>query len=233
MLRHRTRIPSERPLRNIENKHKLYREVGLIGKALGHEVRLELIELIAQCPQSVEQLTEILHEDYKSISAHLRVLFRAGLVRCTRDGRYQRYQLTSPKVAALAVMLRETAEQSMSTLSELESEIGVTKYAMEVEDAVRWASQGKIILIDVRPEKEFNAGHLPHAINIPLNTINERIDELPDSVTLVAYCRGPYCFLAQEAARIFSKHHRRLRILNEGVMEWMSHGELLEETKDA
>lgn len=91
---------------NLECKHRLYKKVGLIGKAFSHEVRLELIELLSQCPQTVEKLSEMLDEDYKSISAHLRVLYRAGLVTCTRNGRFQRYGLASPKVAALAVMIR-------------------------------------------------------------------------------------------------------------------------------
>ncbi len=218
----------ESPLSHLETKHQLYKEVGLIGKALGHEVRLELIELLAQCPQSVEKLTEILHEDYKSISAHLRVLYRAGLVDCIREGRYQRYYLTSPKVAALAVMLRETAEQSIRTLTTLERENGIVQAALGVEDAVHYASQGKLILIDVRPEAEFVTGHLPHAINMPVDQIPQHISELPDNVTVAAYCRGPYCFLAHEAARIFAEHGRRLQIIPEGVMEWASHGAQLE-----
>ena len=142
---------------NLECKHRLYKKVGLIGKAFSHEVRLELIELLSQCPQTVEKLSEMLDEDYKSISAHLRVLYRAGLVTCTRNGRFQRYGLASPKVAALAVMIRETAEQS-----------------------------------------------------------------------LAAYCRGPYCFLAHEAAAILEASGRRLQVIPSGVMEWSSRGAELE-----
>lgn len=212
----------------LDSKHQLYKEVGLIGKALGHEARLELIELLAQCPQTVEKLTEILLIDYKSISAHLRVLYRAGLVDSFRDGRYQRYYLTSPKVAALAVMLRETAEQSIRTLPGLERSKGIPQASLGIDDAVHYASEGKLVLIDVRPEEEFRTGHLPHAINIPLDRLHERIPTLPTDIALAAYCRGPYCFLAHEAARIFSRYGRRLQVIPAGVMEWASHGAQLE-----
>ena len=134
------------PLSNLECKHRLYKKVGLIGKAFSHEVRLELIELLSQCPQTVEKLSEMLDEDYKSISAHLRVLYRAGLVTCTRNGRFQRYGLASPKVAALAVMIRETAEQSIAELPCLEAESGIPNASLGIEDAVHYASEGKLIL---------------------------------------------------------------------------------------
>ena len=142
---------------NLECKHRLYKKVGLIGKAFSHEVRLELIELLSQCPQTVEKLSEMLDEDYKSISAHLRVLYRAGLVTCTRNGRFQRYGLASPKVTALAVMIRETAEQSIAELPCLEAESGIPNASLGIEDAVHYASEGKLILLDVRPAEEFAA----------------------------------------------------------------------------
>ena len=213
---------------NLESKHRLYKEVSLIGKAFSHEVRLELIELLSQCPQTVEKLTEMLNEDYKSISAHLRVLYRAGLVTCTRDGRHQRYGLSSPKVAALAVMIRETAEQSISELHDLEADSGIPSASLGIEDAVHYASEGKLILLDVRPEEEFAAGHLPHAVNMPIHTLEARQHELPRGVALAAYCRGPYCFLAHEAAAILEASGRRLQIIPSGVMEWSSRGSELE-----
>ena len=183
---------------NLECKHRLYKKVGLIGKAFSHEVRLELIELLSQCPQTVEKLSEMLDEDYKSISAHLRVLYRAGLVTCTRNGRFQRYGLASPKVTALAVMIRETAEQSIAELPCLEAESGIPNASLGIEDAVHYASEGK------------------------------RMHELPRGMALAAYCRGPYCFLAHEAAAILEASGRRLQVIPSGVMEWSSRGAELE-----
>lgn len=213
---------------NLECKHRLYKKVGLIGKAFSHEVRLELIELLSQCPQTVEKLSEMLDEDYKSISAHLRVLHRAGLVTCTRNGRFQRYGLASPKVTALAVMIRETAEQSIAELPCLEAESGIPNASLGIEDAVHYASEGKLILLDVRPAEEFAAGHLPHAINMPIEMLGKRMHELPRGMALAAYCRGPYCFLAHEAAAILEASGRRLQVIPSGVMEWSSRGAELE-----
>ena len=197
---------------NLECKHRLYKKVGLIGKAFSHEVRLELIELLSQCPQTVEKLSEMLDEDYKSISAHLRV----------------RYGLASPKVTALAVMIRETAEQSIAELPCLEAESGIPNASLGIEDAVHYASEGKLILLDVRPAEEFAAGHLPHAINMPIEMLGKRMHELPRGMALAAYCRGPYCFLAHEAAAILEASGRRLQVIPSGVMEWSSRGAELE-----
>ena len=213
---------------NLECKHRLYKKVGLIGKAFSHEVRLELIELLSQCPQTVEKLSEMLDEDYKSISAHLRVLYRAGLVTCTRNGRFQRYGLASPKVTALAVMIRETAEQSIAELPCLAAGSGIAHRSGGLAVRVHLRCEGKLILLDVRPAEEFTAGHLPHAINMPIEMLGKRMHELPRGMALAAYCRGPYCFLAHEAAAILEASGRRLQVIPSGVMEWSSRGAELE-----
>ena len=147
---------------------------------------------------------------------------------CTRNGRFQRYGLASPKVTALAVMIRETAEQSIAELPCLEAESGIPNASLGIEDAVHYASEGKLILLDVRPAEEFAAGHLPHAINMPIEMLGKRMHELPRGMALAAYCRGPYCFLAHEAAAILEASGRRLQVIPSGVMEWSSRGAELE-----
>ena len=182
----------------------------------------------SQCPQTVEKLSEMLDEDYKSISAHLRVLYRAG----ARDLHPQRplpaLWACEFKVTALAVMIRETAEQSIAELPCLEAESGIPNASLGIEDAVHYASEGKLILLDVRPAEEFAAGHLPHAINMPIEMLGKRMHELPRGMALAAYCRGPYCFLAHEAAAILEASGRRLQVIPSGVMEWSSRGAELE-----
>lgn len=213
-------------MRNIERKHQLYERVSLLGRALGHETRLELLEMLSQCPQTVEKLASMLDHDIKAVSAHLKVLHKAGLVTSTREGRFIRYALRTPKVAALAVLLRETAENTDRDLAGLVSTM-VPNAHMDLRQAVEAAGRGQIVLIDVRPHEEYAAGHLPHAVSMPLDTIRERSDELPTDAVLVAYCRGPYCFQAREAQKIFEEQGRHLRIIPAGVMEWASRGEVL------
>lgn len=216
-------------MRNIERKHQLYQHVGMLGRAIGHATRLELLEMLSQCPQTVDKLAQILDLDIKAVSAHLKVLARAGLVRSTREGRFIRYALTSPKVSALAVMLRETAEQIDPSLAGLVAQIN-SPVQMDLRQAVEAAERGQIMLIDVRSPEEFDEGHLPHAVNLPWNTIAEHAKDLPEDLVLVAYCRGPYCFQAREAQRRLENVGRRLRIVSAGVMEWSSRGEMLVKT---
>ena len=195
-------------MRNIERRHQLYGRVSLLGRALGHETRLELLELLSQCPQTVEKLAATLDHDVKAVSAHLKVLAKAGLVAATREGRFMRYALKSPKVAALAVLLRETAEQIDRDLAGLVHEV-VPKAHVDLRQAVDAAGRGQIVLIDVRPAEEYAAGHLPNAVSMPLDELEARMGELAQDAVLVAYCRGPYCFQALEAKKIFEAHGRR------------------------
>lgn len=213
-------------MRNIERKHQLYGRVSLLGRALGYETRLELLELLSQCPQTVEKLAATLDHDVKAVSAHLKVLAKAGLVAATREGRFMRYALKSPKVAALAVLLRETAEQIDRDLAGLVHEV-VPKAHVDLRQAVDAAGRGQIVLIDVRPAEEYAAGHLPNAVSMPLDELEARMGELAQDAVLVAYCRGPYCFQALEAKKIFEAHGRSLRVIPAGVMEWASRGEAL------
>lgn len=210
---------------NINLKHRLYEQVGIVAKALGHETRLELVELLAQAPRTVERLAEMLRVDVRSASAHLKVLARAGLVRSEREGRFQRYRLTSPKVAQLAVTLRETAELALRPLHDLVAETGDRHDEMDLAQATALAEAGRIRLVDVRDPEEFAAGHLPHAVNLPLERLETDPPEIPEGAVLVAYCRGPYCFKAKRAAEILARRGVQLRILSAGVMEWQSRGE--------
>ena len=112
---------------------------------------------------------------------------------------------------------RETAEQSIAELSSLEAESGIPNASLGIEDAVHYASEGKLILLDVRPEEEFAAGHLPHAVNMPIETLGKRVHELPRGMALAAYCRGPYCFLAHEEPRGIPGNAAATRHQNEGL----------------
>lgn len=212
----------------IDTKHLLYQQVSSVGRALGHETRLELIEMIAQSPQTVEKLANILSTDIKSVSAHLKVLQRAGLVASTREGRFQRYRITNSKVVALAVLLRETAERTVQSLSDMRASKRNSLDRLDLAEAVKLAKQGKLTLIDVRDTEEFRAGHIPYAHNIPVTDLERKVPLLPHDVPIAAYCRGPYCFLALQAKSRLAALGRSLFIISEGVMEWESQGYALE-----
>lgn len=214
-------------MQNIEIKHALYKQVGVIGKALGHETRLEIVELLSQCPQTVEKIAEMLSTDIKSVSAHLKVLTNAGLVSCTRQGRFMRYELLDADIMRLAVLLGQTALRTVKPLADMVKDIPQTGETVSLAEALEKTKAGNAILIDVRPSEEFASGHLPNALSMPLDTLGKNILELPTDVELVAYCRGRFCLKAKEAAQTFAKYGRVLRIVPVGVMEWVAQGNVL------
>lgn len=209
-------------MENIERKHALYRQVGLIAKALGHEMRLEIIELLTQCPHTVEKIAELLNANVKTVSAQLKILASAGLVKSQRQGRFVLYSLADENAVRLAVMLQSAAPNVLDC-----STGDASTLSMSIDDAVNEAQLGQLLLIDVRPSDEFHAGHLPCAKNMPLDSLGDNIKELPDDKKLVAYCRGAYCFKAKEAAKVFARYGKKLDILSTGVMEWVSRGKAL------
>lgn len=197
----------------------------MVGKALGHETRLELIELISQCPSTVEALANSLSVDIRSVSVHLRILVEAGFLKSVKEGRFRRYSVTSPRVVQLAVMLRQTAEELCA--GRFESSSGLDE-GLSIDEAAELAARGRLFLIDVRRPEEFAAGHVPGAVNMPLSEIDSRIDEIPDEAVLAAYCRGPYCFEAMKAKEKLKKHGKELNVIRAGVMEWSCMGGTLE-----
>lgn len=223
-----------RAVAHIDRKHQLYAHVSLLGRALGQQTRLEIIEILAQCPRTVEMLSNILHTDIKSVSAHLKVLLKAGLVTAQRRGRFRRYAVASPRVLELAVLLGQTARETETVAVENRRKAiedagsdrtdSLPDADLDVDTALECARRHELTLLDVRPTEEFAAAHLPHAVSMPLETLEAHIDELPSETPCAAYCRGSYCFLAQKAADVFARHGRKLLIVREGVLDWLGGG---------
>lgn len=209
---------------HIEDKHKLYKEVSVVGRALGHETRLELLEILGQSPRTVEVLAELISTDLKSVSNHLQILARAGLVTATREGRRQRYALSGAWVADLAVTLRTAAERASTALAELDAELAGDEELLSMEEAAARVAAGRMTLIDVRPASEYAAGHIPGAVHAEVDDVEALAESLPEALELGAYCRGPYCFLARDAAERLARRGRKLHLVREGVMEWRAQG---------
>ena len=166
-------------------------------------------------------LSAILQTDIKSVSAHLKVLRKAGLVCVEHCGNFRRYSVANARVLELAVLMSRTARET----AEAAEETGVSDdAALDVETALQYAGKGELMLIDVRPAEEFEAAHLPHARSFPLETLEAHLETIPRTTACAAYCRGSCCFLAQKAAEIFKRHGRRLLIVREGVLDWLGEG---------
>lgn len=214
-------------MKTRELKDLLYEHVARIGKALASPKRLELIELLAQGEKTVEDLAAALAIDIRLASAHLRALKAAQLVVARREGRYVRYRLSDDDVAALWVRLREVAEAHLVELRlKVDTLLAEPKALASVDRKalLERARRGEVVVIDVRPEEEYARAHLPFARSLPLPELRRRLDELPRDREIVAYCRGPYCLLSQEAVQLLRKRGFHAGKILDGVAEWAAAG---------
>ena len=210
-----------------EIKDRLYEQVGRIGKALASPKRLELIELLCQGERSVDGLAQQADISVKLASAHLKELRAARLVESRKDGRYVIYRLSDPSVAELWVNLRSAAEERLLELQmALRSLVtaGTELVGVDRNVILKQARDGAVVVIDVRPGVEFEAGHLPYARSLPLPELKKRLKELPKDKPVVAYCRGPFCMMANEAVALLLKHGYWAFRLDDGVAEWRAKG---------
>lgn len=215
-------------------KNLLYEQVSRIGKAVSSPKRLELLELLAQSEKTVEMLASELSIDIKLVSAHLKTLKEARLINARRDGRYMFYRLSGSDVATLWVVLRQVAEEHLLELRTMLQQMVVDPVKLAPvagEKLLEQARRGDVIVIDVRPEKEYFAGHLPFARSMPIAEIEQRLAELPVDKEIVAYCRGPFCLLSDEAIKLLSSRGYRIRKTLDGVSEWQAAGLTLETNK--
>lgn len=217
-----------------EHKERLYDLFAQIGNALANPHRLELIDLLVQAPRTVEELANQAQMSVANTSQHLQRLKRAHLVSDQREGQKIYYCLADPLVARLWIELRRVAERQLAEVG-IELELYRSHRSdikqISVEELNDGLSREEIILIDARPEIEFQAGHLPGAVSFPVDTLPYRIDELPLGKTLVTYCRGPYCVDADEAFILLSAFGYPVKRLEEGINEWQQSGYRLETEK--
>lgn len=206
-----------------EHKDRLYDLFAHMAGALANPHRLELIDLLAQAPRTVEELAAEAHLSVANASQHLQRLKQARLVSSGREGVHIRYRLADPVVARLWLTLREAARQQIAEIEQALDAYRHRRDEFEVigaDELARRLAEGRVVLLDVRPAVEYEADHLPGAISIPYDEIAERLGELPAGLPIVAYCRGPYCAYADEALAVLSAHGWETYRLEEGVLEW-------------
>ncbi len=208
-------------------KDFLYEQVARVGKALSSPKRLELLEMLAQGEKAVESVAADVGIDVKLASAHLKALKAARLVQSRRDGKRMLYRLSGDDVAQLGVSLRGVAEEHL-----LELRVALQTMMAEPDrltrigrkDLMVQARRGEVVVLDVRPQSEFDTAHLPFARSLPLTELARRLAELPQGVEIVAYCRGPFCLMSDEAVKMLQAHGYRARKTLDGVSEWQAAG---------
>lgn len=208
-------------------KDKLYGQLALIGKAVGHGHRLELLEILAQGERTVEKLARETALSVANASHHLHVLHRAGLVVSRKSGLYVFYRLTNPGIYDLSLLIRDIAERHLAEVGRIVETFFAARDEFDAvgqDDLLELARTGAVIVLDVRLPEEFRAGHIPGAVSVPVEELAKRIAELPRGKKVVAYCRGPYCLLAFRAVEILRARGRNARRLADGFPEWRAAG---------
>jgi rhodanese-related sulfurtransferase/DNA-binding transcriptional ArsR family regulator len=211
-----------RPEKNID-KLAMYGEFARVGQVLGNPLRLQLLDLLAQAERSVEDLALVATATVGNTSAQLRALREAGLVASRREGNRVYYRLAGPDVLELLTMLTRVADtRAASAERAARTYLGDTGSleAIDRDELAARLRDGNIVILDVRPSVEYDAGHIPHARSVPLDELAARIEDLPADAQIVAYCRGPYCVYAPEAARLLRAAGRDARLLPGGWADW-------------
>ena len=209
-------------------KAELFDQFARIGGALASGRRIELLDVLTNGERTVEVLAGEVHLSVANASRHLQVLKEARLVVSRREGNHVVYRLAADEVYAFCAALRSLATSRLAEVERLVAAYIGTRDELEAvtrdELRRRLDAGDDLLLLDVRPGDEFQAGHLPGAISVPLQELERRLDRLPRDRLIVAYCRGPYCALAPEAVAVLRGHGFDARRLEDGLPEWAAAG---------
>ncbi len=216
-------------------KKSIFEQFARTGKAFSNAHRIELLEILAQGERTVEQLSQAAGLTVANTSQHLQLLRNAGLVTARKVGQYVHYNLSDDLVIDLLVALRKLSERHLAEVERLVNTYLTVKDDLEpihIQELMERAGDGTVTVLDVRPEAEFEAGHIKGALGIPMDQLEERIDELKPGQEVVAYCRGPYCMLAYDAVAKLRERGFEARRLEEGFPEWRKAGMPIETNED-
>src|SRR5215207_5434030 len=198
-------------------KDTLFEAIAVMGKALSSPVRLELLDLLAQAPRSVDELARASGQSTANASQHLLALHGAGLVTRVREGNRIRYAVAGDDALRLWLALREVSATRLAEVERAARDyLGGDVEAIGRDELIERLARGDVVLVDVRPEEEYAAGHIDGARSIPMDELERRISELPPDTEIVAYCRGPFCAYAHEAVRVLRAGGRKAQRLTEG-----------------
>jgi rhodanese-related sulfurtransferase len=214
-------------------KSALFDALASVAQALGNGRRAEIVDVLAQGERSVEEIATEISQSVANTSQHLQVLLRAGLVRTRRQGNRVIYRLASERVDDLWAAVRDVAVRHVAEVSVLADEYlgerdGIEQLsAAELEQRL---ASGDVVVLDVRPETEYRAGHITGARSAPIVSLEGLVSELPRRRAIVAYCRGPYCVYADDAVRLLRARGLEARRLDVGFPEWRRAGLPVETT---
>ncbi|BBP44734.1 ArsR family transcriptional regulator [Thiosulfatimonas sediminis] len=203
----------------------LFEQLAQIGKSLGHANRLMILDILAQAPQHVETLSNKLQLSIANVSKHLQSLKQAGLVICEKNGSQRIYRLSTPEIVPLIHAMRQVAEQQMAEVSQiLHQQLNPKAPLMPFnpKELKKHLDANEITLLDVRPEDEYQFGHIKGSINIPIDQLADKMPMLPKDKPLIVYCRGPYCLWSYQAVEQLNQQAFQASRMAQGYPDWQT-----------
>ena len=216
-------------------KQLLFEQFARVGKAMSNANRLEILEFLAQSECNVEELSKLVGITVANTSQHLQQLRQAGLVSSRKQGLKVYYSLSGDDVIELLSIQRKVAERHIAEVDQLIDRFLTVKDSLEPlprEELLARVEQGLVTIIDVRPASEYDAGHVPGAINMPLDKLDDQLGDFDSDREIVAYCRGPHCVLAFDAVEKLRKQGFKASRLEDGFPEWKIAGLPVEKATD-
>ncbi|MGE5192025.1 MAG: ArsR/SmtB family transcription factor [Deltaproteobacteria bacterium] len=204
-------------------KAELFEQFARVGRAVSAPLRLAILDVLAQSERTVEEIAREIGASVANASQHLQHLRAARLVAARREGLFIYYRLADEKVLRLWQIIREVGEARYSEIDEVVRTYLKERKAMhsvDAEELSRLIRTGDIVVLDVRSPAEYAAGHIPTARSIPVGELQRRLRELPKRRQIVAYCRGPYCVMTDEAVSLLQKRGYRVARLDIGLPDW-------------
>jgi len=209
-----------------EFKDDLYRQFARVGKCLSSDKRLELMHLLSQGPKSVEKMAESTGMSVANVSRHLQILLDANLVKFSKKGTYVIYTLAGPEIDGFLNSLWRISETQLGDVTRIKNDF-MGQYddlqTLSLSEVLSKMEQGTIMLLDVRPADEFEAGHIPGAISVPMEDLRQFLQSLPKGAQIAAYCRGPYCVFSADAVQKMQEEGFTAFRMEEGVYEWRAY----------
>jgi rhodanese-related sulfurtransferase len=208
-------------------KRDVFAQLARIGNALSSGVRLELLELLAQSERSVDQLSALTGATVANASQHLQKLKQAGLIVGRKQGQFVFYRIAGDDVVGMLAAMSKVGE---THIAEIERIVRMYFFSKDDFEPIRPAElldrarRGLVTVLDVRPPEEFASGHVPGALNIPVERLTRQLRDLPRGKEVIAYCRGPFCLMSFEAVQILRKKGIKARRLQDGMPEWRTAG---------